>query len=102
MAYTAVQLHVLSSVSESLHEREQFIGAVERGEKPLDQRQALGIIRVSFDVEGKRTAAISAARDLMIVLAAISLAAVGALVIGIRSVPREHWPRVSMRGNSPA
>jgi hypothetical protein len=93
--YASVQLHVLSSVSETLTERSQFIASVERGEKALDQRQALGIIHLQFDVESKRTAAISAARDLLIVLSVIAAAALAALVVGIRSVPREHWPRAS-------
>jgi hypothetical protein len=95
MIYAAVQLHVLSGVSETLTERSQFISAVEAGQKTLDQRQALGIIHLQFDVESKRTAAISAARDLMIVLSIIAAAALAALIVGIRSVPREHWPRVS-------
>jgi hypothetical protein len=95
MIYAAVQLHVLSSVSETLTERSNFIAAVERGEKTLDQRQALGVIRLSFDVEAKRTTAIAAARDLLIVLSAIAFVAIVILSIGVRGVPREHWPRLS-------
>lgn len=95
MIYAAVQLHVLSGVSDTFTERSQFISAVEAGQKTLDQRQALGIIHLQFDVEAKRSAAITAARDLMIVLSIIAAAALAALVVGIRSVPREHWPRVS-------
>ena len=101
MIYAAVQLHVLSSVSDTLEERSDFISAVDAGRKPLDQRQALGIIHLQFDVETKRTAALVAARDLMIVLSAIALAAVGVLVVGIRRVPREHWPRITF-GRTPA
>jgi hypothetical protein len=100
MIYAAVQLHVLSSVSDTLTERTQFISAVEAGQKTLDQRQALGIIHLQFDVESKRSAAISAARDLMIVLSVIAAAAIVTLVVGIRSVPREHWPRMSFNRNA--
>jgi hypothetical protein len=92
----AAQLHVLGGVSDTLKERSDFISAVERGQKTLDQRQALGIIHLQFDVETKRTAAIVAARDLLIVLSAIGGASLVVLTIGIRSVPREHWPRFSL------
>jgi hypothetical protein len=101
MISAAVQLHVLSGVSDTFKERSDFIAAVEKGQKQLDERQALGIIHLQFDVENKRTAAIGAARDLLIVLSAIGLVAVGVLTAGIRSVPREHWPRLSFgRGDA--
>ena len=95
LVYAAVQLHVLSSVSDTLAERDAFIGAVERGEKRLDARQAIGLLRVSMDVESRRTAALIASRDLLVALSAIALVSCGVLAIGIRSVPREHWPRLS-------
>jgi hypothetical protein len=102
IVYASVQLHVLSSVSETFRERSDFIAAVERGEKPLDQRQALGILHLQFEVEAKRTAAIIAARDLLIVLSAIAGAALVVLGLGIRSVPREHWPRMKLGRKSAA
>jgi hypothetical protein len=95
IVYTSVQLHVLGSVSDTFRERSDFIAAVERGDKGLDQRQALGLLHLQFDVEAKRTAAIVAARDLLIVLSAIAGAALSALGLGIRSIPREHWPRIA-------
>ena len=70
------------------------LAAVERGEKTLDQRQSLGLLRYSLDVEAKRTDAIAATRDLLIVLSAIAFVSCCALALGIRSVPREHWPRL--------
>ena len=102
MISAAVQLHVLGDVSQTLKERQDFISAVERGQKTLDERQALGIIHLQFDVETKRTAAIVAARDLLIVLSAIGGAALVVLTIGIRSVPREHWPRFAFGREEPA
>src|SRR5678816_603243 len=51
MVYAAVQLHVLASVSETEKDREAFIASVERGEKPLDPRQSLSLLRVGLDVE---------------------------------------------------
>lgn len=93
MIYAAVQLRVLSNVGATWKDRSDFIASVERGDKKLDQRQSLGILRYSLDVEAKRTEAIVATRDLLIVLSAIALLSCGALVLGIRTVPREHWPR---------
>lgn len=90
--FTAVQLETLTNVSDSFRNGNAFIASVERGEKKLEAQQALGILRFSLDVEAKRTAAIAAARDLMIALSAIALVSCGVLAIGVRSVPRQHWP----------
>ena len=97
MIYAAMQLHILGSVSDTLKERSEFVGAVERGQKPLTERQAVGLLRIQLEVEEKRTAAIAASRDLLIALAAMALASCAVLAVGIRSVPREHWPRLSLR-----
>ena len=93
MVYAATQLHVLASVSETERGREEFIASVERGEKKLDPRQSLSLLRVGLDVETKRTAAILASRDLLVELAAIGLVSCVVLAIGVRGVPRTHWPR---------
>jgi len=95
-AYTAFQLHVLGSVSETWKERSDFIAAVERGDKSLDQRQAIGLLRVALQVEERRTAAILASRDLLITLSLVELVSCAVLAFGIRSVPREHWPRLNL------
>jgi hypothetical protein len=93
IVYAAVQLHVLASVSETEKDREAFIASVERGEKTLEPRQSLSLLRVGLDVETKRTAAIVASRDLLIELAAIAFVSCVVLAIGVRGVPRTHWPR---------
>jgi hypothetical protein len=93
MVYTAFELHVLARSSDTLAARKEFVDAVARGEKTLDQRQAVGILQVALDVEAKRSAAIAASRDLLIELSAVALIAWAVLVYGIRGVPREHWPR---------
>ena len=93
MLYAAVELQVLASVSDTWQTRNNFIAAVERGEKPLAQHQAINLLHYAFDVEAKRTAAIVAMRDLLSVLGGIGLVACGVLAIGVRAVPREHWPR---------
>ncbi len=102
MVYAAVQLHVLASVSETLKERAAFIASVERGEKTLEPRQSLSLLRVGLDVEARRTAAILASRDLLIELAAIGLVSCVVLAVGVRSVPRTHWPRFGRSGSSSA
>jgi hypothetical protein len=96
IAYAALQMHVLSSVSDTWQERSDFVASVERGEKQLSQQQAMGLLRHALEVESKRTSAIEASRDLLFVLAAIALVSCGVLAIGIRGVPREHWPRLDL------
>jgi hypothetical protein len=93
MVYTAAELHVLARSSDTLTARREFIDQVARGEKPLEERQAINILQVALEVEGKRSAAIAASRDLLIELSAVALVAWGFLVVGIRGVPRQHWPR---------
>ena len=98
MVYTATELQVLVQSNETIAGRKSFVDAVVRGEKPLDRQQAVGILQVALDVEAKRSAAIVATRDLLIELAAVAFVAWVVLAIGIRGVPREHWPRF---GRSP-
>lgn len=92
--YAAFQMRVLSSVSDTWQDRSDFIASVERGEKPLTQQQSVGLLRFALEVESKRTSAIVATRDLLFLLAGIALVSCGVLAIGIRAVPREHWPRL--------
>lgn len=93
MVYTATELQVLIRSNETIAGRKDFIDAVVRGEKPLDRQQAVGILQVALDVEAKRSAAIVATRDLLVELSVATVIAWIALVIGIRGVPRQHWPR---------
>lgn len=92
MVYAAIQVRVLSGVSETLAERRAFVAEVNRGEKALDVRQALNIIDAQFDVEDRRSAALTELRGLLAVLAAIGLASIIVLAIGVRGVERKHWP----------
>jgi hypothetical protein len=93
MLYAAAQLHVLGSVGASWKNRSDFIAAVERGDKAIGHQQAIELLRMGLDVEARRTAAIVATRDLMILLSIVALAACATLAVGIRSVPRQYWPR---------
>ena len=91
----------LSSVSDSFKQRSDFIASVERGEKRLDQRQAVELLDYALQVESRRTAAITASHDLLVTLAAVALVSCGVLGYGIRSVPREHWPRLRSTERAP-
>src|SRR5438309_11509365 len=93
MIYATLQLRLLSDAGSAWKERSDFIAAVEQGQKTLDQRQALGILRYSLDTEAKRTEAVAALRDLLAVLSGIALVSCCVLTAGIQKVPREHWPR---------
>ena len=99
MVYAALQLRLLSSLGDTWKQRSDFIASVEKGEKSLDQRQSLGLLRYSLQVEARRTEAIVATKDLLFVLSVIALVSCCVLVLGIRTVPREHWPRF---GREPA
>lgn len=96
IAYTAYELRYLVNASASWQDRSDFVNAVVRGEKPLTEAQAIRMLQYSLDAEAKRTTAISATRDLLIELAGIALLSCGVLALGIRSVPREHWPRFQL------
>ena len=96
MIYAVLQLRVLESVSESWKDRSDFIAAAARGEKTLSQRQATDLLRLALDVEARRTAAIVASRDLLTVLSGMAFVSCCVLAVGIRGVPREHWPRFQL------
>ena len=93
MLYVAMQLRWLGDLGGTWKDRSDFIASVERGEKSLDQRQSVGLLRYSLNVEAERTQAVEAARDVLMVLSTIALLSCFGLVLGIRTVPREHWPR---------
>jgi hypothetical protein len=102
MLYASVQLQVLANVSASERDRSEFIAAVAAGKKQLNERQAVELLQWALDVEARRTAAITASRDLLLELAAIALISCAVLGIGIRGVPREHWPRFRAQHRSGA
>jgi hypothetical protein len=97
----AIQLRVLVDVGDTWKERSDFISAVERGEKKLDQRQATGLLQYALEVENRRTAAIRANYDLLLALAVMGGVSCVVLLVGIRGVPRQHWPRMSFRRPEP-
>ena len=99
IVYTASQLHVLSATV-AWKDGRDLVASVERGQRTLDQRQALNIVQYALDVEERRTAAIAAIRDLLLWLAGMAFVSLVALAIGIRGVRREHWPRFTATGHA--
>lgn len=93
MLYASAQLHVLANVSASERDRSAFIAEVAAGKRPLSERQSVELLQWALEVEARRTSAILASRDLLIELSAIAFVSCVVLMIGIRGVPREHWPR---------
>ena len=88
MIYATAQLRFLTDLGGTWKDRNQYVSAAERGEKPISEKQALNILRYSLDVEAKRTEAIRAEQGLLILLTALGALCLGVLVIGIRGVPR--------------
>ena len=101
MLYASTQLHLLAKTGSGA-DRAEFINAVAAGKKPLNDRQAIELLQWQLEVETRRTEAIVASRDLLIELSAIALASCIVLGIGIRGVPREHWPRFCRQRGSDA
>jgi hypothetical protein len=101
LVYAAMELRVLTYGSDSLKERSDYIAAVERGEKTIEPQKAIGLLRISLEAEAKRTAAITAARGLLVGLSAVGFISCVVLALGIRSVPREHWPRFAFERSQP-
>jgi hypothetical protein len=102
MLYASTQLHLLAKAGSGAKDRAEFINAVAAGKKPLSERQAVELLQWEIEAESRRTAAIVASRDLLIELSAIALVSCIVLVIGIRGVPREHWPRFGWQRGSDA
>ena len=88
MIYATAQLRFLTDLGGTWNERNEYVSAAERGEKPLTEKQALNILRYSLDTEAKRTEAIRAEESLLILLTTVAVLCLGVLVMGVRGVPR--------------
>jgi hypothetical protein len=94
LIYAGVQVRALTSGEDTWSKRREFVAAVAAGEKTMSAEQAVGLLSISLEVEGRRAAALHDAYELLLVLAGITAACCVALSLGIRRVPREHWPRI--------
>lgn len=88
--YTASQLQRMVAASSDLSRRAAFVDSVEHGQRHLTNAQALQIIDYSLAAEENRTTAIGAARDLVRLVAWITLGCCVLLAVAIRRVPREQ------------
>jgi len=86
--YTATRLQQLVDASDNWAVRDAYVTSVERGERQLAAVKATQLVRLSLDAEHRRTAALEATRDLLVVLASMTLACCAVLFWAIRGVPR--------------
>ena len=86
--YTATRLRQIVQASDNWEKRAAFITSVERGERQLSPNKALALVRLSLEAERRRSGAIEAAEELILVLGAITFACVALLLVTIRRVPR--------------
>jgi hypothetical protein len=86
--YTATRLSQIVEAGGSWGMREAYIASVERGERQLSAPKATQLVRISLEAERRRTDAIEAAQELLIVLGWMTLACCAVLLWTIRRVPR--------------
>jgi hypothetical protein len=94
LVYAGIQIRGLTSGEDTWSTRRDFVASVAAGQKTMSAEQAVGLLNISLEVEGRRAAALHAAYDLLLTLAGITAACCVVLAFGIRRVPREHWPRL--------
>ena len=92
MFYEVSQLRVLTASAATWRQRSDYVASVENGTRELSAAHAVKIVRYSLDAERRRTDAIDAASDLLMVLAGMAGVSLLVLAEGIRRIPREHWP----------
>jgi hypothetical protein len=93
LVYAGLQIRTLTSGEDTWTKRRDFIESVEAGRRTLSSQQAVGLLKISLVVEGRRAAALHDAYELLLLLAGMTAACCVVLGLGIRKVPREHWPR---------
>jgi hypothetical protein len=88
MFYTTTRLRQVVEASDNWQMRSDYVASIERGERKITNAKAVQLVRLSLEAERRRTAAIDAARDLLLTLVAMTLACCFALLWTIRGVPR--------------
>lgn len=86
--YTATRLQQLVDASDNWAMRDAYVTSVERGQRQLAADKATQLVRLSLDAERRRTAAVEAARDVLVVLGSMTFACCVVLFWAIRGVPR--------------
>jgi hypothetical protein len=86
--YTATRLRQITEASDNWKMRSDYIAAIQRGERRIDNDKAMQIVRLSLEAEQRRTGAIVATNQLLLTLGSMTLACCIALLLTIRGVPR--------------
>ena len=94
LVYTGIQIRALTSGENTWSSRREFVASVAAGQKTMSAEQAVGLLNISLEVESRRAAALHDAYDLVLTLSGMTAACCVVLTLGIRRVPREHWPRL--------
>lgn len=86
--YTATRLRQIVEASDNWSARSAFVASVESGQRHLAAEKAIGLVRLSLDAERRRTGAIEATRELLLVLGGMTFVCAAVLLWTIRGVPR--------------
>ena len=86
--YTTTRLRLIVEASDSLASREAFVVSVERGQRQISAARAATLVRFALEAERRRTEAIEATQQLLLVLAWMALGSCALLLWIIRKVPR--------------
>jgi hypothetical protein len=86
--YTATRLRQIVEASDNWAARDAYVASIERGQRELSAAKAVQLVRLSLDAERRRTGAIEATRELLVVLGLMTLGCAAMLLATIRGVPR--------------
>lgn len=98
--FTASRLGQITEASDGWGKRDAFVSAVEHGKKQLTAEQYLRIVRFSLDAERRRSEALLATRDLLLVLGWMTAACAAILLVTVRRIPRTQPLRGPVLFNS--
>ena len=101
LVYAGIQIRSLTTGEDTWESRRDFVASVASGQKTLSTQQAVGLLNISLEVESRRAAALKEAYDVLLILAAMAAGCCVVLTLGIRKVPREHWPRFTRSPSPP-
>ena len=86
--YTATRLRQIVEASDNWSTRDAYVASVEQGQRQLSADKAVKLVRLSLEAERRRTGAIEATRELLLVLGLMTLGCTAMLLATIRRVPR--------------
>lgn len=86
--YTTTRLRLIVESSDNLPRRLAYVEQLEQGKRQITNAKAIQIVSLSLDAEQRRSAAITAANELLVTLGLITLACCVALFWVIKGVPR--------------